>query len=100
MKRLLSFILFVLFTIATTAQEVTIEKVRPGELGKLILKQVDDLRNVESLTIKSGTLGYDDFKLLENTMQYMKVLDLGGLRYLALIGVDLQLHRVLKEIDG
>ena len=79
MKRLLSFILFVLFTIATTAQEVTIEKVRPGELGKLILKQVDDLRNVESLTIKSGTLGYDDFKLLENTMQYMKVLDLGGI---------------------
>lgn len=79
MKRLLSFILLVPFAIATIAQQVIIEKVRPGELGKLILKQVVDLRNVESLTIKSGTLGYDDFKLLERTMQYMKVLDLGGI---------------------
>ena len=79
MKRLLFLALCFVAVMTVLAQKVTIEKVRPGELGKLILKQVDNLRDVESLTIKSGTLGYDDFYLLQKTMRDMKALDLGGI---------------------
>lgn len=61
------------------AQKVTVQKVRPGELGKQILQQVENLRDVESLIIESGTLGEVDFELLQNTMPNVRHLDLGGI---------------------
>lgn len=62
-----------------TAQTVTIQNVRPGELGKLILKQVDNLRDVESLTIQSGTLNEDDFAILYSGLRKVRHLDLYGI---------------------
>ena len=61
------------------AQQVTIASVRPGELGKEILKQVDNLRDVESLTIQSGTLNEDDFGILYSTLKKVRHLDLYGI---------------------
>lgn len=61
-----------------TAQTVTIQNVRPGELGKLILKQVDNLRDVESLTVQGGTLGDADFVILYNVLRKVRTIDLYG----------------------
>lgn len=62
-----------------TAQTVTIQNVRPGELGKLILKQVDNLRDVESLTVQGGTLNDADFAILYSGLRKVRHLDLYGI---------------------
>lgn len=79
MMKLLPFVLCVIATMTATAQEVTIENVRPGELGKFILKQVDNLRDVESLTIQSGTLNDKDFTLLYEGLRNIRHLDIYGI---------------------
>ena len=79
MKRILSIIVSFAAVVTVSAQEVTIEKLRPGELGKQILQQVDNLRDVESLTIKSGTLNDNDFKLLYESLRKVRSIDLYGI---------------------
>ena len=78
MKRLLPLILWLTVQMVT-AQTVTIQNVRPGELGKLILKQVDNLRDVESLTIQGGTLNDADFTILYSSLRKVRHLDLYGI---------------------
>jgi len=59
--------------------DVTIENVLPGELGKEILNQANNLRDVVSLTIKAGTLNDNDFNLLYNTLHKVRAIDLYGI---------------------
>ena len=66
-------------TIMVSAQKVTLKNVKPGQLGKMILSQVDNLRDVESLTIQSGTLNEDDFGILYSTLKKVRHLDLYGI---------------------
>lgn len=66
-------------TIMVSAQKVTLKNVKPGQLGKMILSQVDNLRDVESLTIQSGTLNEDDFGILYSTLKKVRHIDLYGI---------------------
>ncbi len=80
MKRQLTLLsLMVCMTIMVSAQKVTLKNVKPGQLGKMILSQVDNLRDVESLTIQSGTLNEDDFGILYSTLKKVRHLDLYGI---------------------
>lgn len=69
----------VCMTIMVSAQKVTLKNVKPGQLGKMILSQVDNLRDVESLTIQSGTLDENDFAILYSTLRNVRHLDLYGI---------------------
>lgn len=80
MKRQLTLMsLMVCMTITVSAQKVTLKNVKPGQLGKMILSQVENLRDVESLTIQSGTLNEDDFGILYSTLKKVRHLDLYGI---------------------
>ena len=79
MKRTLPLFFLLVTCSVVIAQNVTIQKILPGTLGKEILRQVDNLSDVESLIVLSGTLGDNDFELLQNTMPNLKHLDLGGI---------------------
>ena len=80
MKRRLTLMsLMVCMTITVSAQKVTLKNVKPGQLGKMILSQVENLRDVESLTIQSGTLNEDDFGILYSTLKKVRHLDLYGI---------------------
>lgn len=71
--------LMVCMTITVLAQKVTLKNVKPGQLGKMILSQVENLRDVESLTIQSGTLDENDFAILYSTLRNVRHLDLYGI---------------------
>ena len=80
MKRRLTLMsLMVCMTITVSAQKVTLKNVKPGQLGKMILSQVENLRDVESLTIQSGTLDENDFAILYSTLRNVRHLDLYGI---------------------
>ena len=79
MKRLLTLLSLNAVLLSAMAQQVIIKYVRPGELGKQILQQVDNLRDVESLTVESGTLGESDFAILYSTLHKVRHLDLYGI---------------------
>lgn len=80
MKRQLTLLsLMVCMTIMVSAQKVTLKNVKPGQLGKMILSQTDNLRDVESLTIQSGTLDENDFAILYSTLRNVRHLDLYGI---------------------
>lgn len=79
MNRLLTFIICFAIVFVAPAQNVTIKNVRPGELGKQILKQADNFRDVVSLTVKAGTLNDEDFNLLYNALRKVRSIDLYGI---------------------
>ena len=79
MKRTLPLFFLLVTCSVVIAQNVTIQKILPGTLGKEILRQVDNLSDVESLTIQSGTLNDADFTILYSSLRKVRHLDLYGI---------------------
>ena len=79
MKRTLPLFFLLVTCSVVIAQNVTIQKILPGTLGKEILRQVDNLSDVESLTIQGGTLNDADFTILYSSLRKVRHLDLYGI---------------------
>lgn len=88
MRRIQLLTFCITIALAAGAQTVTIEQLRPGELGRQVLRQVENLKDVVQLTIQGGTMNYQDMELLQETMPNLEALDLGGIDNTTLTAVD------------